>query len=215
MTIFLLVRHATNDMVDKAIAGWMAGVHLNEEGKSQAAALAERLKHVPVAAIYSSPLERARETAEPIAKRMGLEIEVREEIGEIKFGDWTGQQLQDLNHLPKWQLFNTFRSGTRIPGGELMLETQARIVVELERLRELHPQQIIAVVTHGDVIRAAVAHYAGIHLDLFQRIEISPASLSIIAVNTDGPQILRLNDTGELNARILHVARSDRSEDDP
>ena len=96
-----------------------------------------------------------------------------------------------------------------------MLETQARIVVELERLRELHPQQIIAVVTHGDVIRAAVAHYAGIHLDLFQRIEISPASLSIIAVNTDGPQILRLNDTGELNARILHVARSDRSEDDP
>lgn len=198
MTTFLLIRHATNDTVGKSIPGRTAGVHLNEEGKAQAAALAVRLSRVPMTAIYSSPLERARETAEPMARQFNLEVQFSEGINELQFGAWMGRELEQLAPEPKWQQFNAFRSGTRIPGGELMLEAQARIVAELERLREQHPNETIAIVSHGDLIKAAIAHYAGIHLDLFQRIEISPASVSIIAVDDNGPRILKVNDTGEL-----------------
>ena len=198
MTTFLLIRHATNDTVGRLIAGWTPDVHLNSEGKRQAEKLAERLALVPINAIYSSPLERARETAEPIAQKLKLEIVIREELGEIHFAAWTGRTLAELEREAKWQQFNSFRSGTRIPGGELMLEAQMRIIAELERLREQHPDEVVAVVSHGDLIKAAVTYYAGIHLDLFQRIEISPASVSIITISDHGPHILLVNDTGEL-----------------
>jgi probable phosphomutase (TIGR03848 family) len=198
MTTFLLIRHATTDMTDRAVVGWMPNVHLNQKGQEQAERLAGRLAQVPIVAIYSSPLERAFETAAPIAKRLSLQISICEEIGEIQFGDWTGRNFQELDDMSKWKQFNLFRSGTRIPGGELMLEVQARIVVILEQLRERHPSDVVAVVSHGDVVKAAVAHYAGIHLDLFQRIEISPASVSVVVVNDYGPRILRINDTGEM-----------------
>ena len=198
MTIFLLIRHATTEMVGRAIAGWMPGEHLSAEGRRQAERFAERLGGARIAAIYSSPLERALETAAPLAERLGLTVQVREGAGEIHFGDWTGRELEELAPVPEWHRFNVYRSGTRIPGGETMLEVQARIAAELERLRHSHPHAAVAVVSHGDVIRAAVVHFAGMSLDLFDRIEIEPASVSVIAVGDYRPRILRLNETGEL-----------------
>lgn len=198
MTTFLLIRHGLTDLVDRAISGWMPGVHLNETGRGQALGLAERLARAPIAAIYSSPLERARETAEPLAERLGLEIRLLDELGEIRFGEWTGRTLDELSGEPLWQRFNALRSLTRVPGGELMLETRTRVIEALARLRRAQANELIAVVSHGDVIRAAVTYYAGVPLDLFQRIEIGPASVSVVEVSEYGPRLLRLNDTGSL-----------------
>lgn len=198
MTGFLLIRHGMTDLVDRAVAGWAPGVHLNDKGRAQAARLAERLAGAPIKAIYSSPLERARETAEPVSRKLGLDVQVVEELGEVVFGEWTGRELSELNNDPLWRRFNSLRSLMRAPGGETQLETQARMIAALERLRERHPRQTIAVVSHGDVIKAAIAHYAGIPLDLFHRIEISVASVSVIAVGDHGPHIICVNNTGEL-----------------
>jgi probable phosphoglycerate mutase len=129
---------------------------------------------------------------------MDLEVEILETLDEIDYGDWTGRSLIELEKLPRWQQYNAYRSGTRIPNGELMLEAQARIVAEMERLRDLHPEDTIALVSHGDLIKAAVACYVGAPLDLFQRIEIHPASISVLALDDHGPQLRCLNNTGEL-----------------
>jgi probable phosphoglycerate mutase len=198
MTTFLLIRHAANETIGELIVGQAAGVHLNEEGIAQAASLAERLARVQLAALYSSPMERALETASPLAIRHELEIQKSNALVEINFGEWTGRTLRALEGEKQWQQFNSFRSGTRIPGGELMVEVQTRVVVELERIRERYRDDTVAVVSHGDPLKAAIAYYAGVPLDLFLRLEISPASVSVIAVNDDGPKILLLNDTGEL-----------------
>ncbi len=197
MTTFLLLRHAANDTIGKRIAGRMPDVHLNAEGLVQVERLARQLSKTPVSAIYSSPLERARETAGPVAERLGIPVHLCLEIAEIDYGEWTGLELQELAELDRWRQYNFFRSGTRIPQGELMLEAQMRTVVTMEHLRNAHAGGTIALVTHGDIIRAALAHYAGIPLDLFQRIEISCASVSVIAVEDWGARILRVNDTGE------------------
>jgi probable phosphoglycerate mutase len=199
MTRFLLIRHATNDTVGKRLTGRMAGVTLNAEGKAQAQKLAERLAGLPIAAIYSSPLERAIETAEPIAKLLYLENRISEDFIEIEFGEWTNTAFKEIEDQPQFQHFNTFRSHTRIPGGELMLEAQLRIIKGLERLKLEHPGQTVAVVSHADIIKSAVAHYAGIHLDMFQRIEISPASVSVIEIYEETARILLINDTGSIN----------------
>ena len=198
MTTFLLIRHATNDMVGKSLAGWTPNVHLNAEGQAQAQRLAERLANAPIAAIYSSPLERAIETAEPIAQKLGLEIEVISGVGEIQFGEWTGKAIKDLSDTPTWANIQRFPSGTRIPGGETLREMQNRVVDTLEALRAKHPNDVIAVFAHADVVKAMVAHYLGVHLDLFQRIVISPASVSIVVVNDHGPHVICVNDTGEV-----------------
>jgi probable phosphoglycerate mutase len=196
MTRFLLIRHATTDAVGKRLSGRKPGVHLNAAGQGQAQQLAERLADVPVTAIYSSPLERALETAAPIAEKLHLGTIVCEDFLEIDFGDWTDRPFDELQNDPQFGLFNSFRSSTRIPGGELMLEAQTRIVAGLNRLRTQHPGQTVAVVSHADLIKAAVAYYAGIHLDLFQRIEISPASVNVIEIYEETARILLLNDTG-------------------
>ena len=198
MTTFLLIRHGANDTVGKSIAGRMPGIHLNAEGQAQAERLAERLAAVPLAAIYASPLERTWETAEYIARRAGQEVRRCEAILEIDYGEWTGLDIRRVLDEEHWKHYNSFRSGTRIPSGELMLEAQARIVVELARLRALHSQETIALVSHGDLIRAAIAYYAGIPLDLFSRIEISCASVSVLVLHDYGARLLKLNDTGEL-----------------
>ncbi len=196
MTTFLLIRHATNDMVGKALAGWTPNVHLNEEGQAQALKLAERLGEVPLKAIYSSPLERAVETAQPLAEQLGLEILIHAGVGEIQFGEWTGRTIKELADSPTWTNIQRFPSGTRIPGGETLREMQNRVVDALEALRVAHPNDIIAIFAHADVVKAMVAHYLGVHLDLFQRIVISPASVSIVTVGDSGPHVLCVNDTG-------------------
>jgi probable phosphoglycerate mutase len=196
MTTFLLIRHAATAAVGKKLSGRTAGVHLNETGQMQAQQLAERLAKVPLAAIYSSPLERAVETAEPVAKGHYLETVINKDFIEIDFGEWTNCSFEDLQHQQPFQLFNSFRSCTRIPGGELMLEAQARIVAGLQKLCVQHQNETVAVVSHSDLIKAAIAYYAGIHLDLFQRIEISPASVSIVEVYKETARITLVNGGG-------------------
>src|SRR5207302_8120569 len=140
-----------------------------------ARALAERWNQALPAAIYSSPLERAVETAEPLAVRWALQITRREALGEIRFGDWTGRSFAELEQDPRWRLFNARRTAQPVPGGESILEVQARIVSELSCLASRHPGESIVAVSHGDVIRAAVACYLGISLDFLLRFEIAPA----------------------------------------
>lgn len=198
MTTFLLVRHALCDVVGAAIAGRSPGVHLNAEGRAQADALAARLETAGLAAVYSSPLERARETAAPIARRAALDVSVADGLNEVDFGEWTGRTLRELDEAPGWKAFNTFRSGTPIPGGTTMAEVQARIVGELERIRRGHPNGRVAVVSHGDVLRAAVAYFIGVPIDLFQRLEIAPASVSGLALEPWGARLLFLNHVGDM-----------------
>lgn len=199
MTQILLIRHAVNDIMKaKRLAGWMPEVHLNEEGHEQAAAVAERLRDLELKAIYTSPLDRTRETAEPLARALGLEAQIRDELGEVRYGDWTGKPLDELSKLDAWKIVQMYPSGMRFPGGEAIREMQARIVAALEAIAADHPREIVAVFSHADVIKAALAHYLGVHLDLFQRIVIDPTSVSVIALSPWGPRVLRVNDNGLL-----------------
>jgi len=197
MTTLLLVRHALCDPVGTAITGRAAGVMLNAAGQEQAARLGVRLRALPIDAVYSSPLERARQTAAPLAAAHGVGVEVLDGVGEIDFGEWTGRTFVELDGGAAWRRFNSFRSGTRVPGGELIAEVQARAVAALDTLRERHPDAMVAVVSHGDVIRAALAYYLGTPLDLMQRLEIDPASVSTVVLDADGVRVVRLNDTGD------------------
>jgi probable phosphoglycerate mutase len=199
MTTLVLIRHATNDWVHKGLlAGWTPGVHLNEEGRVQAQALGTRLAGSHFDAIYSSPLERAVETAQAVAEPHSLEVQIRKGLGEVQYGDWNGQSLRKLFKKPLWRSVQIYPSGTRFPGGESIGEMQARVVAALDEIRSAHPDGIVAAVAHADVIKAAVAFYAGVPLDLFQRLVISPASVTIFGFGPFGPRLLRLNDTGEL-----------------
>jgi len=201
VTTFLLVRHATCDPVGRSLAGRTSGVTLNDAGRAEAERLAERLAGVRVAAIYTSPLQRARETAAAVAARTGAPVRPHEPFGEIDFGEWTGRTFAELAPDPRWQRFNTFRSGTRVPGGELMLEAQARAVAAVHALAAAHAGETVVVVSHADVIKAVVAYFAGIPLDLTHRLEVSPASVSVLALDDEGARVLGLNDTGALAPR--------------
>jgi broad specificity phosphatase PhoE len=183
VTSFLLIRHAMCDHVGRVIAGRAPDVHLNTAGVAQAERLAELLDAVHIDAISSSPLPRALETATPLAERRKLPLQVLESLSEIDYGAWTGRSIDGLETEPGWRRFNQLRSVERIPRGELMLEVQARAVTTLELLRSRYPTGRCAVVSHGDVIRSLLAHCAGIPLDLFQRLEIAPASVSVIVVD--------------------------------
>lgn len=198
MMNLLLIRHALNDWVGEKLAGWTPDVHLNEEGRSQAAALAERLADVPLAAIYSSPLERTVETAQPLARAHALELDLREGLGETHFGDWTGRSLEELKKEDLWPVVQVYPGGARFPGGESLREVQARLVAELDAIRDAHPDQTVAVVSHSDPIKLVVAHYLGLPLDLFQRLSISPASVTAFVFTRFGPRLVVMNHTDTL-----------------
>jgi probable phosphoglycerate mutase len=175
----------------------MPGVHLSPEGEVQAEALVRRLSHLPIAAIYVSPLERARETAAPLALHFGLREHVCDDLVDIDFGDWTGCSFTELSRDLAWQRWNSLRSLGVPPNGESMLAAQGRAVRVLEQMRFLHPHDLVAVVSYGDIIKSALAHYLGVHLDMFQRIEISPASVSVV-VHDFAPRVVCINHTGEV-----------------
>lgn len=196
-TLLILVRHGQTPTTGKVLPGRAPGLHLAEQGLEQARTAAERLSKLSkVDAIYASPLERTRETAAPIGKALGLPVKVDRGLLEADFGDWTGRELKDLMKLPEWGTVQRAPSTFRFPSGESFLEMQTRIVGALDRLRERHPGGVVIAVSHADPIKAAVAHAMGTHLDLFQRIVISPCSVSAIAYHGGGPVVLTVNSTG-------------------
>jgi broad specificity phosphatase PhoE len=196
VTTVFLVRHAAHDRVDRILAGRMAGVVLGEAGRRQAERLARRLAREEgrIAAVQTGPLERARETAAPIAARLGLVAEVAEAIDEIDFGEWTGLGFDCLAEDPRWHRWNAVRGAARPPGGESMAAAQARALRHIEHLRATHPDAAVVLVTHCDVIRAALAGLLGLSLDAWARFEISPASVSSLAVWAGGGKVLSMNE---------------------
>ena len=209
MTTFLLIRHALCDPVGKSIAGRATGIHLNEAGRRQAAALAVRLGGLPVAAIRSSPLERAMETAKPLASVLGLPVAKDEGLNEIDFGNWTGRTFTELDSLPGWRDFNKRRSSTRIPGGEIMAEVVSRSLATLEQVRRT-PEltgRLVALVSHGDVLRSLIAHCIGMDPNAINGIEIVPASVSILLSENGNWRLLLLNSTEEWPDSLAFATR--------
>lgn len=201
MPVLLLIRHGENEYVKNGrLAGRMPGVHLNEKGKSQAQAIAERLKPAPLKAIYSSPLERAMETAEPLAVAKGLAIIPRQGLLETDFGEWQGKTLKSLRRRKLWRLVQGSPSMLRFPGGETFAECQLRIAQELQAIATLHkPKEMVACVFHSDPIKLAVAYYLGMPLDNFQRLMIAPASITGLFLGETGARLLNLNFDLSLN----------------
>jgi broad specificity phosphatase PhoE len=193
MTNLYFVRHAATDFIGNTISGRMPGVHINELGRKQAALLAKRLRNQAFAAIYCSPQSRARETAEPLALCAGQEVVTAAELDELDFGIWTGRTYNELNQSPDWHRFNSARSTTRIPGGELMVQVQTRAIEFVERVSQNHPAETIVLVSHGDVIRAALAFYLGMPLEFLLRFEVSPASMSVVTLDAGKPRVLCVN----------------------
>lgn len=195
MPTVLLIRHGENDYVKKQrLAGRLPGVHLNARGRAQAAALAAALKAVPLAAVYSSPLERAVETAGPLAAARKLRIIKRKGLLESDLGEWQGKLLKTLRRDKRWAVLQNTPSLFRFPGGEGMLEQQARLVSEIDALCAMHkPKDIIACVLHADPIKLIVAHYAGMPLDQFQRLSVATASVSTLHIQNDRATLERLN----------------------
>lgn len=193
MTTIYLVRHAVTSHTGSKLTGWMEGVHLTEEGRSQAEGTADLLADVPFKAIYSSPIDRTIETARIIALRHKLDVKINEQIGEVRYGKWTNRSLKSLVRTKLWATIQRWPSAVRFPEGETLREVQARAVDGIEQLRETHPRDPICCVSHGDTIKLIVAHYLGVHIDLFQRIFIGPASVSVLNVSSYGPQVLSLN----------------------
>jgi probable phosphomutase (TIGR03848 family) len=196
-TLFLLVRHGLTPTTGKILPGRAPGLHLAESGQAQAQAAADRIAALKqVDAVYSSPLERARETAAPIAKSRGLKVHADKGLLECDFGEWTGEELKKLMKLPEWGTVLRAPSTFRFPGGESFTEMQGRMVNTIDRLRAAHTGGVVVCVSHADTIKAAVAHAMGTHIDLFQRIVISPCSITAIAYSAGGPVVLTVNSTG-------------------
>ena len=192
------MRHGETPTTGTVLPGRAPGLHLSDRGRVQAERVAERLAGLPVDAIYSSPLERTRETAEPTAACTGLEVNEDAGLIECDFGEWTGAALAELAGLPQWQTVQHSPSAFRFPNGESFTQMQARMVGTLEVLCTAHAGGVVVCFSHADPIKAAVAHALGTHLDLFQRIVISPGSVSAISyAEGQAPAVLMVNSTLE------------------
>jgi probable phosphomutase (TIGR03848 family) len=188
----LLVRHGQTPTTGDVLPGRAKGLHLSDKGREQAELAAARVPNT-AKAVYASPLERAKETAAPIAKRLGLRVATDKGLLECDFGDWTGGKLKQLAKTPEWKTVQRYPSGFRFPNGESFREMQTRIVDALKRLADEHAGETIVCVSHADPIKAAVADALGTHLDLFQRIVISPCSITTISYGDGGPMVLGVN----------------------
>jgi len=196
-TLVLFVRHGKTPTTGTSLPGRAKGLHLAPEGHKQAAEAAKRIAKLKnVAAVYASPLERTRETAAPIAAALGLRVRTEPGLLECDFGDWTGRELKELFKLPEWTTVQRYPSGFRFPNGESFAEMQLRIVSTVDRLRAAHPGKTVVAVSHADPIKAAMAAAVGTHLDLFQRIVVSPCSVSAVLYGSGGPVVLATNSTG-------------------
>lgn len=200
MTTIILVRHGENDWVKKhRLAGWIAGVHLNENGRNQAQRAAQQLAPLPIHHIYSSPVARCMETAVILAQPHNLPVKELPAVGEVHYGKWEGKKIKKLAKKKQWYAVQHFPSRMQFPKGEALREVQFRAIQALESLSQEHPKEIIVVVSHADLIKLVLAHYLGVHMDLFQRIIISPASISVLHLMPNGMvRVSRVNDTGPM-----------------
>lgn len=197
MATLVLIRHALTDPTGTALSGRAPGIPLNSRGCQQAERLAAQLAQSRIRQVFSSPLERARETAAPLAKRLAVALTVSEALTDIDFGEWTGRALAELEPLESWRRWNQCRSCVRVPNGEMILEVQARMMGELDRLCRQFPDEQLAVVSHADPLRTVLAFYLGMPLDSMHRLEISPASVSVVEVRPWGAQVRLINQTAE------------------
>ena len=199
-TLVLMVRHGKTATTGKVLPGRARGLHLSDEGRAQAEAVAERLAALgKVDAVYASPLERTRETAAPIGRRFGLRVKTDRGLLECDFGEWTGGELKALARTPEWRTVQRWPSGFRFPSGESFSEMRTRITDTVQRLAAAHPGGRVVAVSHADPIKAAVADALGTHLDLFQRIVVSPCSVSAVLYGIGGPTVLTINSLGDLS----------------
>ncbi|MGH3849760.1 MAG: MSMEG_4193 family putative phosphomutase [Pseudonocardiaceae bacterium] len=210
-TLILLVRHGQTPTTGKHLPGRAPGLHLSDTGRAQAQGVAERIAALPtIDAVYASPLERTRETARPIGAARGVKVQIDKGLTEIDVGDWTGDALSVARKRPEWKTLQTWPSGFRFPGGESLAEMQSRVGATLDRLIAKHPGGVIVVVSHADVIKAAVMAALGTHLDLFERVAISPCSVSAIAygpgptakAGAPAPMVLSVNCLSDLASLV-------------
>lgn len=196
--LLLLVRHGLTDLTDTRLIGRLPGIPLNAEGQRQAAAAADRVSSLPVAAIFASPIERTMETAEPLSRRLGLPIIPEEGLLEVDYGDWAGQEYKVLRKTDLWKQVQLQPAGARFPRGEAVREAQARIAGAVEGILARHPRDVVAAFSHADMIKLAVAYFTGLHLDLFQRTSVSAGSVTALRLGGGPPVLLKLNDVGDL-----------------
>jgi probable phosphoglycerate mutase len=201
MTTLLLIRHGLTETAGKVLTGWARGVHLNPTGRRQADGLVGRLDGVPVDAIYTSPLERCRETAAPLARARGLQVRVRRELIETSYGEWTGRSIARLRRSKDWRIVMLAPSAVRFPGGESLREVQGRTLDAIEAIAAEHPDGTVAVVSHADPIRMLLLHAGGAHLDALHRWHVDPASVSVVRVTSERTiHLVKVNDTSDLSA---------------
>jgi len=198
-TRLVLVRHAVTEQTGPLLSGRTPGIDLSEKGVGQADATAQRLAKLPVAAIYASPIERTTQTAQQIAAHHGLEVQPLAGVIEADYGDWTGGKIAELAKTDEWKVVQVAPSRARFPNGETIREMQARTVGTLDDLVVKHPHETVVVVSHADPIKSAIAHYTGMHLDLFQRVHVAPASVTVFDFHTFGVTMVKCNDTGGLD----------------
>jgi len=197
-TTILLVRHGQTPTTGRLLPGQARGLHLSDDGKKQADAAAARVARLKrVSAVYASPLERARETAMPIARARGLAVRIERGLMDLDVGRWTGERLDKVSKRPEWSTVQRNPSGFRFPGGESFMEMQTRMTDTLARLVERHRGGVVVAVSHADPIKAVVAHALGMHLDLFQRLHVAPGSIPTIAYSSGPPMVLGINALGD------------------
>lgn len=204
-TMVLFVRHGQTPTTGAVLPGRAPGLHLSDRGREQAEQAAARIAALGadrIAAVYSSPMERARETAAPIARAVGRRVRVLDSLNECDFGRWTGRRLSDLRRRRDWRQVQRTPSSFRFPGGESFAEMQTRMTHAVQSLTTRHPGSTVVAVSHADTIKAAVSHASGAHLDMFQRIVVSPCSITAILYSADGPLVLAVNNTSDLKALV-------------
>jgi probable phosphoglycerate mutase len=195
-TRLVLVRHAVTAHTGPLLSGRMPGIDLSDKGVGQAEATAQRLAKLPIAHVYASPIERTTQTAQRIAAHHGLDVEPLEGVIEADYGDWTGGKIAELAKTDEWKVVQVAPSRARFPNGESLYEMQVRMVRALDEVVAQHPHETVVVVSHADPIKSAIAHYTGMHLDSFQRINVSPASVTVFDFHTYGVMMVKCNDTG-------------------
>lgn len=204
LTLFLL-RHAAHDRVGDLLCGRMPGVALGTTGHWQAARLARRFAPGALDALYTSPVQRCRETAAPLAAACGMLPAVLPEAEEVDFGAWTGSRFAMLEDDPAWRAWNGSRDTAAAPGGESMVAVRSRVEALLDRLRRRHPDGRVALVSHAEIIRTAILQVLGLPLQAYERLEVSPASISALALWPGGERVLGLND-------VAHLAKTEEGE---